>query len=223
MSSRKRSAVMKKPTLIEKLAGNPVTEGALTLVAASGVAASGSFLAPLLPVLSNALAAGRHRERVENAITVIDRDLQAVKDTVRDLSDSQYKLISETILTLLQTVNPAKIAYLRQAVRNTLRAPALLPEDPTLLARILRDVSVEEAEFLVRNAEIEGLVLQMPSGESRPGTLCIAPDSADGRVITGLISLGLLRASTMTYGGSMVWRFSPLVAQLVELLCEPAE
>lgn len=121
------------PSRLETVAGNLGTESALTLVGAF----SGNPLAALLPVLSKSLASERQRKRVEAALTEISQELESHSDTLRNLSDSQYKLINESILALLHTTNAEKLSYLRKAVRNALEIRDLQPEESVFLSRII--------------------------------------------------------------------------------------
>ena len=83
-----------KPTALEKVSGNTGTEIAATLLAAF----SGNPVAAILPVLTNALASGRHKQRVEKAINEIGAVLEEHSELLRNISDQQYKLINETEL-----------------------------------------------------------------------------------------------------------------------------
>lgn len=105
-------STMQSPSVLEKTTGNVVTESALTLIGAL----SGNPLAVLLPILNNALASGRMQKRVEATLLDIDARLRVHEDKLRDLSDSQYKLLNEIILAVLQATSTKKLEYLRQAV-----------------------------------------------------------------------------------------------------------
>ncbi len=212
-----RMSLLKPPTPLEKIAGHTGTEAALTLVGAL----SGSPLAALLPVLSNSLASGRHRQRVENALTQIDATLNEHAELLHNLSDSQYKLINETILALLHTTNREKIEYLQRAVNNSLLVSSILPQEAAVLARIVRDVSADEADFLVKHFHYDRIQLASSSAEHKQKVLTVAPESHDGLVVTGLVSLGLLSAAEPTWDDSGLLRFSPIVTKLLVLLREP--
>ena len=85
---------MDKESKVKKAAGSlPTTIGATLLAAFSGTP-----LAALLPVLTSALASGRHKKRVEKAIVDIESDLERQKEKLIDLTDSQYKVVNESIL-----------------------------------------------------------------------------------------------------------------------------
>lgn len=123
-----------KPSKTERIAGSLVTEVAL---AAAG-AAAGGVLAPLLPVLAKSLASERQRKRVNVALEEIASTLNRHEDQIRRLSDEQYKLINEAVLTLLQTTQSEKLRYLRAFVENTLMESEMLPQEACVLSRIIR-------------------------------------------------------------------------------------
>lgn len=90
---------LKKPSSLEKVSGSLLTEiGATTLAAYVGTP-----LAALLPVLSNSIANGRHRKRVEKALSEINQKFKEYEEQINNLTDSQYKIINEAILAILQT------------------------------------------------------------------------------------------------------------------------
>jgi hypothetical protein len=86
-----------------------------------------------------------------------DAKLASHETLLRDLTDSQYKLINETILALLSTTNPEKLVFLRNAVSNSLTATDLKSHEAIYLARIIRDISAEEAAFLISNSSYQRL------------------------------------------------------------------
>lgn len=209
---------LKQPTTLEKAASHPGTEAALTLVGAL----SGNPLAALLPVLTNSLASERQKQRVEAALVQIDTTLREHSEALRNLSDAQYKLVNESVLALLHTTSSEKIEYLRRAVQNSLVVGTILPQEAVVLARIIRDISAEEADFLVKHFHYNRIQLASSATERKQKVLTVAPESHDGLVVTGLISLGLLSTAEPTWDDSGLLRFSPIVAKLLVLLREPS-
>jgi hypothetical protein len=209
---------LKPPSALERLAGSTATEATLTIVGAL----AGGPLAPLLPVLSNALASGRQRERVTEALASIDQTLNDHSSQLAALTDEQYKLINETVLAVLHTTSEHKLSYLRTAVRNALALNDLLPQEAVVLGRIVRDVSAEEAAFLVAHFDYERVQLAKTPGEHEQRVLTVDPDSKEGLIVVGLVSLGLLTAAEPTYDDSGLLRFSAIVAKLLALLRESA-
>lgn len=206
------------PTVMEKASSHVATEAALTLAGAL----SGSPLAALLPVLANSLASKRQQKRVEDALNHIDTTLNEHAEALRNLTDSQYKLINEAILALLQTTSIEKIQYLRRAVHNSLVVGGnILPQEAVVLARIVRDISADEAEFLVKSFHYDRIQLASATAEHDQKVLTVAPESQQGLVVTGLVSLGLLSTAEPTWDESGLLRFSPIVAKLLVLLREP--
>lgn len=210
---------LKSPTKIETIAGSHVTESGLTLV---GVV-SGVPLAALLPVLSNSLASGRHKKRVEEALAEISSTLDAQAEIVRNLTDSQYKLINEIVLTILQTTSAPKLKYLRNVVQNGLQMPELEHQEATVLSRIIRDISAEEVDFLVRNFSYKKIQLGITTSDSPlPEVLRVSADGRDELIVSGLMSLGLVITAGPTIGDSGLFKFSSGVAKLIALLKPPS-
>jgi hypothetical protein len=210
---------MKPPTTIEKIADNFTTDATLTVV---GVL-SGTPLAALLPVLSKTLAGARHKKRVEEALLQIDKTLEEHADALKDLTDSQYKLINEAILAILQTTSAEKVCYLRHAVHNSLFAPDIVPQEAIVLGRIIRDISADEAAFLIANFHYQRIQFSSVSDKENDSVvLSVPPDSHDGLIVTGLISLGLLSSPGSTLDDMGRFKFSRIVARLLLLLREPA-
>ncbi len=207
------------PSKLEQASGSLITEVALTAIGA----AAGGVLAPLLPVLGKSLAAERQRKRVESTLRVIAEELERQSEVVNALSDGQYQLINEVVLSALQTTQSEKLDYLRYVVSNTLRHGEIPPEEASVLSRIIRDISALEATFLVRNFAYAGLALThlpQPPEQQEDNLRHIPPDSPDALSVGGLVALGVL------YTGEPTWdiaplRFSRIVAKLIVLLTKP--
>ena len=205
-------------TKIEKVTGHIGTESALTLVGAL----SGMPLAALLPVLAKSLASERQKQRIENAFVQIDATLRQHSAAIQDMTDAQYKLINETILALLHTTSAEKIEYLRRAVSNCLSLTEIMPQEAIVLSRIVRDISAEEADFLVINFAFERVQTMWPAVQHDDfRVLCVDPSSTDALVVTGLVSLGLLALAEATFDGPGLLQFSPIVTKLLVLLEAP--
>ena len=209
---------LKPASPLETVAGSTATEAALTVVGAL----AGGPIAPLLPVLAKSLASGRQHSRVVAALASIDQTFKDHSSQLAGLTDEQYKLVNETILAVLHTTSEQKLSYLRIAVRNALALNDLLPQESVVLGRIVRDISGEEAAFLLANFEYERVQLAKTSGPHEQRVLTVDPDSRAGLVAVGLISLGLLAPAEPTFDDSGLLRFSSIVATLMVLLREPA-
>lgn len=209
---------IKPPSSLETVAGSTTTEAALTVVGAL----VGGPLAPLLPVLAKSLASSRQYSRVVAALEGIDRTLKDHSSQLAELTDEQYKLVNETIFAVLHTTSEQKLSYLRTAVRNALALSDLLPQESVVLGRIVRDISAEEAAFLLANFDYKRVELAKAPGPHAQRVLTVDPDSSDGLVVVGLISLGLLAPAEPTFDDSGLLRFSSIVAKLIVLLNEPA-
>lgn len=203
------------PTYVERLSGSLPVELGLTAVGAI----SGGVLAPLLPILAKSLAAERQRRRVEAAFSDIALVLERHEAAIVNLSDEQYKLINETVLTLLQTTQKEKLKYLRAVIENTLTEQQMLPEEATVLSRIVRDISSEEIAFLLRTFQYDGLAL---TDSPQPAKLeyrylHVPPSSPEALNVSGFISLGIVAGGKYTWDTPLL-RFTRIAAKLIALL-----
>jgi hypothetical protein len=203
---------LEKPSLLEKVSGSLPTGAAATALATY----VGTPLAALLPVLSQALASERHKKRVEKDLKDINRILTCHEDKLKELSDSQYKTINEIILTILQTTEQEKIEYLKTAVKNTFKQDRLTNSVATLISRILRDITLDEITFLLRNAECSRIIFSGQPMNDRE--LSIDVHSKEGAIVSGLISLGLMVPGTATFDDIGRYQYSPLVSDVIDII-----
>ncbi len=209
---------MKPASTLEKFAEGLPVEAALTVVAAT----AGTPLAALLPVLMKSLASDRQKRRVETTLKDMNDILLKHEDQLAALTDQQYKFINEAILSLLHTTNESKMRFLRNVVENGLSASELKDQEAVFLSRIIRDISAEEAQFVIDNFVYERIWLnEREPGENQRSTLAIKPSTPDGQVALGLLTLGLLTTAEPTWDDSGLLRFTPLVAKLITLLKKP--
>lgn len=212
-------SALKPPTTLEIVSGSLPTELALTTVAT--IASGGGVLAPLLPVLAASLASQRHRGRVEEALVEIQATLEAHSDVIKNISDGQYQLINETVLALLRATSTEKIQLLKSAVKNTINIAPMLSQEVVVLGRIIRDISAEEADFLVKHFGFDRVQLASSTTDYEQKVLTVHPDSPDGLIVVGLVSLGLLTAAEPTFDDSGLLRFAPITAKFLALIKSP--
>lgn len=197
-----------KPSMLEKITGNLATEGALTTIGA--IAAFP--LAPLLPVLSNSLANRRHKQRAENALHEINETLKEHEDQLKNLTDSQFKIINEVVLAILQTTEDEKIKYLKDAVKANVESEKVPISYASQVSRILRDISADELRFLIKNSDRSRIVFdQDPLNENE---LSVQKNSDQGALVSGLISMGLIVSATSAWDDIGRYVFSPIVSKV---------
>lgn len=199
-----------KESNIEKATGNVLTQSAI-----AGLSALiGTPLCALLPILIGTLANNRHKERIEKELNYISEQLEKHEEQIVNLTDSQYKLINEIVLTILQTVDKSKLEYLRNSVINCVQSDNITHTKSYVLSRIIRDISANELKYLLSNNTGE-IVLG-----SLDGTNSIDTESEEGEIITGLMSLGLI----VPKGGSIdeigIYIYSAMVGDLLDLIKE---
>ncbi len=209
----------RKPSTLERVSGNLLTQSALTALAA----VTGGPLAPLLPVLATSLAATRQQRRIEAELNAIQKLLAERPQAIENLSDEQYKLINETVLAVLQTTQAEKLKLLRNAIQNSLTLEGMQSREAVMLSRIIRDISTEEADFLLRTFQYEGIQILDAAAdfETVDGLLNLSRASNDALNVSGLLSLGLLTPAESRFDSLGVMRFSSLAAKVIALLREP--
>ena len=213
--SDKKKVIKKilKPTFLEKACDNVVGQATLTGLAAF----TGTPIAALLPVLSNSLASGRHKKRVEEALEKINKSLLRQEKQIKNISDAQYKIINETILTALQTTESSKILYLQNVITFCITSD-ISDTIASQLSRIIRDISSEEIIFLNQNIHYKRILFMEDTGFDLD--LYIEPNSNESVIAAGLISLGLLIPSTPTIDNIGSYVFSKVSKKLLEMVTQ---
>lgn len=205
---------MDKPTALEKITNSVITEGGLAAIAA----AVGTPLAALLPVLSGTLAAGRHQVRVKKALEQIETILMEYSQKLNALTDPQYKLLNEIILTVLQNTENEKIVYLRRAIIGGLEKSDISHTISAQVSRALRDMTAGELAFVVTHSE-NAIMIGPISGNAEPNVTFIDRNSEEMIYVSGLMGLGILTpaGSTMDDTGRYVFaKFCKTLKELIE-------
>lgn len=202
------------PTVLEKLSGSLITQSLLTTLSVS----VGSPLAALLPVLSNSLANSRHKKRVEKALLEIIQKLEEHEVKIRNLTDAQYKIINEIILLIFQTVEEEKIKYLKEAINFNIEKENISMSLAYTISRILRDISVEEITFLIKNKNYKKIILVEGGESSNKDILDIDPLSEQGILFSGLVAMGLMIPGVPIMGTQGNYKFSPIANKILEVI-----
>jgi hypothetical protein len=202
---------MKSPSLVEKTSGSlTVTAGATALAAVIG-----GPVAALLPVLTSTLANGRHQKRVELVLSDINDRLLKIERFEDNITDAQFKFISEVVISILNTPDDSKVSYLKDAVFNASLNVSLSMHHATVISRVLNSMSVSELAFLI---QCHGNNLLFGK-HTHDGFYNIDKFSHDGECALGLISLGLVARSSAEGDMSDIgaYHFTPLAGKVVEL------
>jgi hypothetical protein len=180
-------------------------------------------LVALLPVLGKSLASERQRRRVEEGLAEVNLLLEHQAQAVKALSDAQYKLINETILTFFHTTDAAKLQFLRSVVQNALALTPLEPLEAAVLSRIIRDISAEEAAFFAHAYRYQAIRLVQEPEPEEAEVLKVVLSSQEARCVSGLISLGILASGGGRYIDLGQLRFMPIAAKLLVVLRQPGK
>lgn len=212
---------MTKETVLESIAGNPATK-----TAANALAVMGATITPwaaCLPFLVDTFAAGRQRERLKAMSHELTEIINAHSQQLQHLSDDQYKVITESISAAFYTIDQDKLAILKNAAANALSDREAVANVADALSRVIRDISVAEAMFVVKNYGYHLVAIsEQPNDLSGDlHTLSVFPNSEDEIVLSGLLNLGLLYAKVPRLSGSVAFEWSPLVVKLLRLLKAP--
>ena len=179
--------------------------------------------AAMIPPLVASLPAQRQKQRVEQWQKDVTADLELLKGQIQQLTDEQYQLINEVVSTASQTVSAEKLSYLRAAVRNTISMKEVSSQEASLLGRIVRDISAQEAKFLCRFFEYQNILLVKNISVSDAHTLLVDVNSEEASTVLGLVGLELLEP---VYPGTRFgasgertrFSFSRLASKLIMLL-----
>lgn len=208
--------------MTEKSALEVVTGSVGAKIATNTVAVLGATITPLaafVPVLVDALASGRQSERLERMFGELNALVAAHSEKLRELSDDQYKVVSEAISAAFYTINQDKLQLLKRAATNAFLDGEVVSQLSDSLSRVLRDISATEAAFVVRNFSYELFIVaeETEASKAMPKTLTIRPHSDEENILSGLINLGLLysKASRWDVVG---FEWSPLVVKLIRLI-----
>jgi len=226
-SGRKKSAppapdLIQAPSRLEKVAGSPLAEIGLTAAtAAAGAAAAtmaASTLLPLIPILAKTLAAGRQERRMRQNLHAMEQVLIQHAAELERLSDERYALLNEVVLAAMGSTNDTKLAYLRNAVQNVLSLPELPPQEAVVLGRVVRDMSADEARFLMDHQGVERISIGGADITSALDHYCVDPNSNEALCVYGLLSLGVLTPGEAMFDTMGMLGFSRLAPKLVALL-----
>lgn len=206
---------MEKTSLLEAASENIGTSVVSTLIAVT----AGGYLAPLLPVLSVALANNRFKLRVEGALKDIDARLQSVADEVYNLSDPQLKLINETVSAILRCIDEDKLSALKSVATNIIGVKELNAHEAEVISRVIRDISGLEVHFLKTIRRFtEVIVLDGKPPDEDETKLFISPSGSDAVLLSGLVNLGLVISVGSGYGGTANYRIHPIAHTICDLV-----
>jgi hypothetical protein len=100
-------------SVVEEVAGSLPVE-----IAATSLAGLFPWPAALLPVLTNSLAHGRARRRIEQVIVDLNARLTDLGEKVKSFSDAQYQLTADIVAVIYKTIDEEKLGFLKAAVLN---------------------------------------------------------------------------------------------------------
>lgn len=210
---------MNEKTKLESIA-DPLPNIAITL-------ASTVLLSPataLIPVLTNTLASGRYQRRIQKELENINKLLEKQKDKLEELSDAQFKLVNESLATLLQTLDTNKIQYLRNIILNSTYDKTIEDHESDFLSRVVRDITAKELLFVIDNIDCSEIIMRNKHQEVekesyRKGVeLHVPENSLDHSSVSALSNFGLLHSSDAM--GGKIYFFSPISRKLLKLIIE---
>ncbi len=207
---------MSEKSIVEKVSNNLAVNATATAVGVFG--ATITPLAAFIPFLFKSLGSSRQTKRLESMIQELEAILERQSEQIENLTDDQYKVVNEAISAAFYTINEDKLEFLKRAIINSINDPDLVASASDLLSRIVRDLSADEARFVVRNASYKSIAVEdVP--EPLEGVLFLKRGSAEETILSGLINLGLVYLQT-SRAGMIDYEWSPLVSKIIALLKE---
>jgi hypothetical protein len=199
-----------------------VLESPLVAVGATMLAAfvPPSVFAPIFaswPLLVTIPAAERRYKRLKTALEETEATLRAQAEAIKNLTDGQYDFVSSTIMTMLNASEVEKIGFLKTAIKNGLREP-IEQYEAQWLSRILRDISSDEARFLIESIKFRVIHINHRSDDQE--ALTVPHDSRERLIVSGLVSVGILTQSDVIYADVNSYVFSEIAPKVARLLTE---
>jgi hypothetical protein len=206
---------MDETSALEKVTGALPVE-----IAGTALAVAVPWPGALLPVLTNALAHGRAKKRIEDTLRDLNSQLEQLRDKVQSFSDAQYRLTGAIVAAIYETVDEEKLRLLKAAALNVANSDYLGSFDAQAFSRLFRDISPAEVRFLMTHQNAGTFSFASP--RDSPSTVFIDKSSQEGLVAVSLINLGLLvrtpsEGLASDAGGYVM---SPLVSKFLALLQE---
>lgn len=211
---------MEEKTELEKVTSNMTVNAAANLIGAYGSLINP--LAALIPFLLQSLAGGRQMKRLEMMFADLDALSKEQGEKIKNLTDDQYKFVGEAIASAYSTINEEKLRMLQNAIKNSIDEPEITFSASEILARLIRDISPQEAKFVINNFHHKRIIVRKdaPSREaqSKESLFIIRTGTEEETILTGLIHLGILYSNDSIYGGGVEYDWSPIADRLIQLL-----
>lgn len=211
---------MAEKTLVEAVAGHPLTKTAVAAGAAFAPIAM-PYVTPLvalLPGLVDSLAAERQSQRIEACIASLNEQIAKLKIELDKLSDDQFKFVGECAISMLSTVDSAKLDYLKCAALNSLSDELHVSGVADAMSRLVRDISSAETAFVIRAFAYKSVNIDDElEATERQENLIVRTGTEDELHVGGLIRLGLLYAKSSSWDAAM-YEWSPLTAKFIALV-----
>lgn len=201
-----------KKSNVEKVSG-ALTTG--VLMTAVGVV-SGNPLAAFLPLLAATPAARRHRERIEKSLMELHDRLVPLESQLQALTDAQFQYVGELASLIIRSTNEKKIEVLKRAIERGVASAEPIEKFGVQLARLLRDITPEEAAFLLDHAKYKEILIDFDAkGDS--SVAMIKKGTRDYELLGGLLTLGLIHYTQRRLQVDAYY-FSDMARTLVEVL-----
>lgn len=192
--------------------------------------AEGGALAAILTLLVNIPAGKKVNKHIESELSKIHKILYKQRVELEKINESQYKIIKESLNSIIRTEESEKLEHLRNIICNTVSYNDFCKYDSILLSRIIRDISAEEVTFLLESNSYKSIAVYSWYEESKQeetenlkkkmieeNCLLIYPDSVEELIVSGLVSLGILVAAEVSLGLHR-YKFSKTTMKLTYLL-----
>ena len=199
----------------EKSKVEKISSGLPINLTANAVGVFGATITPLaafVPFLVQTLASGRQSQRLEKMFNELTAVIESQAEKLKVLTDDQYKLVNEAISAAFYTVDEQKLTLLKNAIVNAIDEPDISASTSDALARAIRDISIEEAKFVVTNYRYKYFFIGAQESLGAD-SLSVQRDSTDDTLLSGLISLGLIYSPDSNWDHAR-YEWSPLVSKV---------
>lgn len=219
---------MKEPSTIVGTSSNPGVQ--MAVAAAAAAAATGgpvaAVVATMLQSLFTGAAGAAITKNIEAAVIALDEELSALKDEQSKMTAQQILVAHQAVREMVVSIDQTRLDTLRRVAIGAVKDSDLSENDAYVIARVLRDVTPGEINFLNQYFRYSQIYLLQQSfgGELNPATRDeivteggYILDEANGEVqlIEGLVRTGLMKRSDRV---AEAYEFTSVVAKILAYL-----
>ena len=216
--------VFEKPSSLESLADSTPVKAFW----AFGCVVDGGVLGPIGQFLTGSLAGRLKTKRLNEFYRRVSEHMTKSPEKMNNLSESQFKIVQESLAAALYTIEEAKLDYLKMAIFTNIDNETVPPPFASAVSRALRDISVKELKFLIEHRKVERFQFIADASPHAAGIktqdsgkeniLEVRLDSQEGESLSGLMGLGICVTASSSIDDIGRPQYSPLAQRILAAL-----